>query len=128
MKNFLILVAVMAGVAVGGSSLAVYRSSGEVEKAPAPVTDLQARPAATAGRSGCGGSCCGGSAGGAAAASKAAQIQAYLVDFYTKSLGPEVTVEVRDLGCHHEADVMKDGQLIKRLSINGGAITDITEA
>lgn len=128
MKKYLVLLAVMAGIAIAGTSLAVYRGSGEVETVPAPVTDLQAQPAATATGSGCGGSCCGGSGGGAAAASKAAQIQAYLVDFYTKSLGPEVTVEVRDFGCHHEADVMKDGQIIKRLSINGGTITDITEA
>ena len=36
-------------------------------------------------------------------------------------MGDGITVKVRDLGCHHEADVRKNGQIVKRLSI-----TDIT--
>ena len=129
MKKYLFLLAVAAGIAIGGTSLAVYGGSDEAEKAPAPATVLQASPAASAsGRTGCGGNCCGGTGGSSAAAAKAAQIESYLVDFYTKSIGPQITVEVRDFGCHHEADVMRNGQIIKRLSINGGSITDITEA
>ena len=57
---------------------------------------------------------------------KAEKIRTNLSDYFTRSMGEGVTVVVRDLGCHHEADILKDGQVVKKLSINGSTITDIT--
>jgi hypothetical protein len=39
---------------------------------------------------------------------------------------PSIEVKVQNLGCHQEATVTRAGKVIKRLSINGGRITDIT--
>ena len=75
----------------------------------------------------CGGGCCdgGGTEGTTASADQAKQIEAYLVDYFTRSMGEGISVDVKDLGCHHEADVLQAGKVIKRLSINGGQITEI---
>jgi len=88
----------------------------------APVSEQPA--VKTAGRS-CGGSCCGSSGSPDQAASKTEQIRSYLTDYYVKLVGEDVEVLVKDLGCHHEAEVRRGDEVIARLSINGGVITEI---
>ena len=127
MRKVLFSIAVIAALGVGGTSFAVYRAGGDEGSVPRPVSDLQVQKAAAPTRGGCGGSCCGGGPA-AGATARAAQIESYLIDFYTKSIGPTITVKVQDFGCHHEADILQNGEFVKRLSINGGTISDITGA
>jgi len=73
-------------------------------------------------------------AGGAAAQPGALQLAPRLsvdqsreriAEYYAEKLGGPVTVEIKDFGCHQEAEVLKDGKLVKRLSISGGAVNEI---
>lgn len=133
---FSLTVAITASAAV--FMMLFSRTQPVAAEAPAPQVSLQATQAGAAGgtgvaadqasgtaaRQGC--SCCGTSSSSLTAAQKSERIQTYLTDYFSKSLGDGVTVVVRDLGCHHEADVLKDGQIVKKLSINGNTITEIT--
>jgi hypothetical protein len=106
-----------------GNSAPQTPADGDVLEALSPVTD---RPAATASRGGCGGSCCSSAPGTTAENGRPTEaIRSYLTDFYKKSLGGTVEVVVKDLGCHHEADIIQNGVVVARLSINGGVITRI---
>ena len=117
---------VLAAAGVSAAYLQTRDSAPASSTALEPVTPAEA-VAAAAGQSSAGCSCCSGPAAGTAPANgRAAQIQAYLTDFYTGILGEGVSVEVQDLGCHHEASILQNGKVVKRLSINGNAVTDIT--
>jgi len=134
MKKIMTLTMVIAALAVAGTSFALFRGEGgeireEVSENLRPRNEFQfAEASGTDGgsaRPSC--SCCGGpAAGSAASGGQAGKIEAYLRDYYTKALGPGIVVEVKDLGCHHEAEIRQNDRVIKRLSINGGAVTDIT--
>jgi len=129
MKKWMAFVGIALVLAAAGASAAYLQAR---ETAPAPSTALSPvtpgeTAAAAAGGSSAGCACCSGPATGTAPANgRAAQIEAYLTDFYTGILGAGVTVEVQDLGCHHEASILQNGKIVKRLSINGNAVTDIT--
>jgi hypothetical protein len=134
MKKIMILTMVFAAVAVAGTSFALFQGEGaevreEVSENLRPRGEIQSTEVSGAdggsAQPSC--SCCGGpEAGSAASGEQAEKIKAYLKDYYTKALGPGIAVEVKDLGCHHEAEVRQNDRVIKRLSINGGAVTDIT--
>ncbi len=69
-------------------------------------------------------SCCSGS--GAASSSSVENIRAEAINYYSQKYGDaDVTCEVRDFGCHQEAEITKDGSVVKKLSISGGRITEI---
>ncbi len=146
MKRIMVLVAVFAVIAAGSTAFAIYQGKDSVDRglispSLSPVSEVRAadpEPAGTAssGRrcgsssrgcssGGSGGNCCGGS-GTAAGSPQVDQIKAYLSDYYRKILGPETTVEVKDLGCHQEAEIRQGNRVLKRLSISGGTVTDIT--
>lgn len=151
MKKWLLVSAlaalcVTAGIAIGILVQSPATASNAVAVDPPPDGSASAtatgtteyRPTRTAG-SGCGSSGCGqtarrgccGSGGGRSAgavdpAQRNEQLRASLTDTFTKSLGPGVVVEIKDFGCHQEAEVTQNGKLIKRLSISGGAVNDIT--
>jgi hypothetical protein len=66
-------------------------------------------------------SCCGGGA----PLSKGA-IKAGALKYYAEKYGDSnVTCEVRDYGCHMEAEILKDGNVVKKLSISGNRIAEI---
>ena len=93
-------------------------------------------------------SCCGGQSSGCAVrtGSKAASccdgqgngnttkplkmleaLENYLYRVYAEKLqDPQITVKVQDLGCHMEAEIKKGEQVVKRLSINGNTITELS--
>jgi hypothetical protein len=85
--------------------------------------------------SGCASSAgCGDTSGGcgtaglnpAEAKARTEQIVTYLTDYYTAEMGyKSVQVTIEDFGCHQEATVTQDGQLVDRLSISGNRITKI---
>lgn len=68
------------------------------------------------------GGCCGGSS----AATDIEQLRTQLQAYYAKSIDGEITVDVKDLGCHQEADIKQDNRVIKRISISGREITELT--
>ena len=74
------------------------------------------------GSSGSGGGCCGGSSAATDIDLLRTQLQAY----YSKSIDGEITVDVKDLGCHQEAEIRQDNRVIKRISISGREITELT--
>jgi hypothetical protein len=134
MKKVMILTMVLTAVAVAGTSFALFQGESaevreEVSENLRPRGEIQSAEASGADGGGvrpsC--SCCGGPAAGSAASGEQAEkIKVYLKDYYTKALGSGIVVEVKDLGCHHEAEIRQNDRVIKRLSINGGAVTDIT--
>lgn len=148
MKRIMVLVAVFAVIAAGSTAFALYQGKGSdpggrvlISSSLSPVSEVRAadtEPGGTAssgrrcgsssrgcGSGGSGGGCCG-SSGTAAGSSQIERIRAYLSDYYGKILGPEITVEVRDLGCHQEAEIRRGDRVLKRLSVSGGRVTDIT--
>ena len=105
-------------------------------------------PEQSASASGQGGSCCGAQSSGCAVSGSAKvgsccngqgngtatkptkmlkAIESYLYRLYADRLqDPQITVEVQDLGCHMEALIKKDEKIVKRLSINGNTITELS--
>jgi hypothetical protein len=72
------------------------------------------------------GGCCSrpGSGGGPAATLDATKKLAK--DYYVKKYKDgNVSVEVKDFGCHQEAYILKGGRSVKRLSISGGNVYEI---
>ena len=140
MKKIILAFGLTIAVAAAGTAFALYFEGSEPAVVQAPLTARSVQASVTKpvgeagavevdatgtdGRQGC--SCCGTSSTGRTAGQKVEQLQTYLVDYFSRSMGNDITVEVRDLGCHHEADISKDGRIIKRLSISGNTITDIT--
>jgi cytochrome c553 len=88
-----------------------------------PSEEVRAPEAAA--QAGC--SCCsGGAAGASDAGDRINSLKGYIYEYYSKQLqDPDITVEVQDLGCHQEAQILKNGEVIKKLSINGGQISEI---
>ena len=82
-----------------------------------------------AGASGCGSSSsggCGAPSDPAVSKRRVEGIQNYLYAYFSEKLGdPGITIKVDDYGCHQEASVLKDGKIIKRLSISGNSISEI---
>jgi hypothetical protein len=82
--------------------------------------------ASRCGSSSSSGGCCGSSGTGATAGADVEQLRKRLQAHYSKSLDGEITVDVKQFGCHQEAEIRQDNRVIKRLSISGGQITEIT--
>lgn len=154
MRRFAIAVLTLAGIAAAGTAFALFQGQaleGKIadSRSYASLSEIEpVRVATASGRSsggcgsasggcgstssGCGssagrGSCCSqGASDAATTALRTKQIRSYLVDYYTKALGEGISVQVRDLGCHQEADILRADKVIKRLSIRGRAVTEIT--
>lgn len=53
--------------------------------------------------------------------------EAYLQRLYAEKFNdPRVMVRVKDFGCHMEADILKNGKMVKRVAIEGRSITEIS--
>jgi hypothetical protein len=141
MKKWSLFAGVVVFVAIAGSAFALRLNTNDKSLPVNPQTETvavnsqEARTSQAAAYPGCGSSGCGSSAAGSGCCGSGAapsqtqidRIQTYLYDFYAKEIGdPSIEVEVQNLGCHQEATVTRAGKVIKRLSINGGRITDIT--
>jgi hypothetical protein len=131
MKKWSIMTGALVIIALAGSAFALrnnVENNKPVEIAQTETLELNSTDTTTAqtsSSSGCGGSCC--SPGASQDAGLTERIRAYLYDYYSNELGDtSIKVDVQNLGCHHEASVTLEGKIIKRLSINGGSITDIT--
>ena len=141
MKKWSFLIGAAMVIAIAGSAFALRINSDDKTLPVAAQTEAvavngQGEPTSQAAAySGCGSSGCGSSAGGSGGCGSGAaptqaqieRIRSYLYDFYANNLGdPSIEVDVQNLGCHQEATVTQAGKVIKRLSINGDRITDIT--
>jgi hypothetical protein len=130
-----------AVITVAGTAFAVrlssmYDASSGLSAEKAAAVAIENAPVGqTAASSGCGSSGCGSASagsgccrsGGASTQAQTERLRAYIHDYYANELNDSsITVDVQDLGCHQEATVTRAGKVIKRLSINGGRITDIT--
>ena len=129
MKKAVFFLVVLAAATLAAMTIPFHgSSSGETDQAEASLQTLApspGNPSAAAGKSGCGGSCCSPPAGSGGVADRTEAIRAYLTSYYEKNVGGAIRVRVSDLGCHHEADILRDGVFILRLSINGDVITRI---
>ena len=115
-----------SGPAASSSSMAVLVPENVEEGTEvAAVTEAPRKcgsQASRCGSSASGAGCCGGSSAGADIELLKTQLQAY----YSKSIDGEITVEVKDLGCHQEAEIRQDNRVIKRISVSGREITELT--
>jgi hypothetical protein len=130
MKKWMITAGIAVTFVAAGGSAAYLQNRGSDAgpvTAPAPITAV-AGVSSSPGQAGSGGcSCCSGPASASSPATgRTEQIEAYLTDFYTRILGEDVSVMVEDFGCHHEASILQGGKVVKRLSIRGNSVTDIT--
>jgi hypothetical protein len=83
-------------------------------------------PGGSGGCSASGGSCCGGPGRGGAQQTDLKAIEKAALSYYAGRYGDgAVTVRVKDFGCHQEAYILKNGETVKRLSVNNGSIYEI---
>jgi hypothetical protein len=139
MRKYIIIgsVAVLVLVAVSVFALQGKNTQAATAQEVAPLAASTSSSGCGASGSGCGSSAsagCGGASGGCGgealnpdeAKARTDQITAYLQDYYTGKLGYEkVQVKIDDFGCHQEATVSSDGQVVDRLSVSGNSITKI---
>jgi hypothetical protein len=45
--------------------------------------------------------------------------------YYAQTGDSDIEVVVEDFGCHQEADILKDGNVVMRVHINGDQVTEI---
>ncbi len=138
MKRIVFPALILAALVIAGASLLLLGNGEPLARAGQADLDAiavrsdtpGAGDAPNCGSSGCGSSagrsCCSPSSGQQSAAERVESIRAYLTAYYLKTMGGEIEVEVRDLGCHQEAEVRQGSQVIKRLSISGNSITEIS--
>ena len=141
MKKWSLFAGVAVFVAIAGSAFALRINTNDESLPVSPQTETlavngqEARSTQTTSYPGCGSSGCGSSAAGSSCCGSGAtptqgqieRIRIFLYDYYAKDLAdPSIEVEVQNLGCHQEATVTQKGKVIKRLSINGGRITEIS--
>jgi hypothetical protein len=70
-----------------------------------------------------GGSCCGGAGAGTVDLEK---VRNFAVEYYVEKYNDgDVTCEVRDFGCHMEAYIIKDGNVVKTFGVSGGRMYEI---
>ena len=133
------LVVLVSVLLVAGTSFAIKKFVPGYAATDTPTQEANARyasyaPEARSGgcssSSGCGvsagrgtsSSCCSG--GGTSLSLD--QVKAGVLKYYAGKYGDsDVTVEVKDYGCHQEAEIIKAGAVLKRLSINGNRISEI---
>jgi hypothetical protein len=130
------LVVLVSVLLVAGTSFALKKFVPGYEATGTPTQESNARyasyaPGARSG--GCSSSGCGVSAGrgssccsGSGTSLSLDQVKAGVLKYYAAKYGDsDVTVEVKDYGCHQEAEIIKAGAVLKRLSINGNNIAEI---
>ncbi len=141
MKKHIIIGTAAAFILVAISVFALQGKSGQAavaeEVAPLAASTSSSACGVVGGSGGCGSGAsagCGGVAGGCGgealspdeAKARTDQITAYLKEYYTGKLGyTDVQVKIDDFGCHQEATVSSDGQVVDRLSVSGNRITKI---
>ena len=112
-------IAIIAAIAVFlviGTTYAVKKYRDDNPPQPQKYRDFKATG------TGCGSSCCGAGAQDAGIESIQRQAANYYMNIYKDR---DFSVTVKDFGCHHEADIIKRGNVIKRLSISGGNVSEI---
>lgn len=120
MKRLFILIGMVALLLMAAVALAVQQY-GAAQAAAEQSQVNTAAPYRTAG--GCGGGCCGA---GGDSASQISLLEKEIYRVYAAKLGdPGITVKVKDYGCHQEAEILKGGVVVKRLSISGGNVTEL---
>jgi len=126
------LTLILAGTAIAynllaqDSSAAKYRDFSASAYA-APAGQYGGCPG-SAGKGGCGG--CGRPQGAeqGAQGSGIKAVEELAARYYSETYGDrDFTVKVQDFGCHQEAYIIKDGQPVKRLSISGGNVYEISQ-
>ena len=143
MKKYIILGSIAAFILVAVSVFALQGKGGQETVTQAAVSNEVAPKQGDGVSSGCGnaaGGCgsssagCGGASGGCgvtdtdptASKERLDGIKLYLAKYYTEKLGlSDVSIEIESFGCHEEATVKQDGQVVDRLSISGNNITKI---
>lgn len=130
MKKWFILGSVTAAAMLAVSVYAFQGKASSRNQAPEGSTEFQA--AGCSGcvtTSGCGsvsGACGRTSSSREDVQSRLRKIEAYFVDYYTDKQGLEdITVEVKNFGCHEEATIRQAGQVIARFSITGESISPL---
>jgi hypothetical protein len=144
MKKVFIFGGLIVALTVAGSAFALLGGGGEkvdpgvsaAVLAPESVVGGQEVAVATEGsrkcgsqasRSRCGSSASGGGCcGGSSAATDIELLRTQLQAYYAKTIDGEITVDVKDLGCHQEAEIRQNDRVIKRISISGREITELT--
>ncbi len=130
------LVVLVSVLLVAGTSFAIKKlglgyEAPETAKQESYASYASYAPDARSG--GCSSSGCGVSAGagssccsGGGTSLSLDQVKAGVLKYYAARYGDsDVTVEVKDYGCHQEAEIIKAGAVLKRLSINGNNISEI---
>ncbi len=130
------LVVLVSVLLVAGTSFAIKKfvpgyEAPETAKQSSYARYASYAPGARSG--GCSSSGCGVSAGrgssccsGGGASQSLDQVKAGALKYYAAKYGDsDITVEVMDYGCHQEAEIIKAGAVLKRLSINGNNISEI---
>jgi hypothetical protein len=137
MKRYVIIGSVAVFVLVAVSVFALQGKSTQTATAQevAPLAASTSSSGCGASGSGCGSSAgCGGASGGCGgealnpteAKARTDQITVYLTDYYTNKMGYEsIQVKIEDFGCHQEATVTQNGELVDKLSISGNRITKL---
>jgi hypothetical protein len=114
------VVAVIAIFLAIGTTYAVKKlRSDSVPEQPA-YSDFRASDAGDTGDAGC--SCCNKGPQGAGLEGLQKQAANYYMNIYRDT---DFEVSVKDFGCHQEAYIIKDGKVVKTLSINGGRIEEV---
>ncbi len=127
----LVSVLLVAGTSFALKKLGLGYEAPETAKQPSYARYASYAPGARPG--GCSSSGCGVSAGqgssccsGGGTSLSLDQVKAGALKYYAAKYGDsDVTVEVKDYGCHQEAEIIKAGTVLKRLSINGNNISEI---
>ncbi|MFC1769423.1 hypothetical protein ACFLZI_00075 [Nitrospirota bacterium] len=124
-----LLIGTVVGLAFLGAML-VFFKPGAIAKIKAHTPWAQTAATQPPGSGGCGSggggaAGCGGS-GAAASPELINNIKTSINEYYNGKLGSDFTVEVRDFGCHQEAYVLIDGKAVKKLSISGSRISEIS--
>ncbi len=85
-----------------------------------------------AGTGGCGsvagasGGCGGPDPNSVEARQRAESVRSFIYSYYAKKFNDtNLVVQVKDYGCHMEANVLRGGKIVKRLSISGNSVTEI---
>ena len=143
MKKVLVFGGLVVALTVAGSAFAILGGGGSESGpavaataaiSPVNVEEVRETAVATEGSRKCGSqasrcgsaSSAGGCCGGSSAATDIEQLRTQLQAYYSKSIDGEITVDVKDLGCHQEAEIRQDNRVIKRISISGREITELT--
>jgi len=125
LKVFSITVLVIAVSAVGVMAYRQYSGSYAPQQGYGATAAGYGYGYGSCPASGGSGSCCNNGYGGTSAKDLEA-VKDLAAKYYSSTYGgTDFSVEVKDFGCHQEAYVVKEGEVLKRLSISGGRVSEV---